>query len=534
MQWLRRLFSRHRRYDDLAISIQEHLDERTDELMEEGMSRKEAAQKARREFGDVTQIAERSREAWQWPTLESIWADVKFACLRLGKSPAFAATVILTLAIGIGANTAVFSVLNSVLIKPLPYPRAEELVGVWLTAPGAAGLANFSEGLPLSPSMYFTYAEQNRTFQSIGVWINGTANITGLAQPEQAHAALISDGVLQTLNVAPIAGRWLSQADQNPHGAKARMLSYGYWQRRFGGDPSAIGRNITIDAQSRQIIGVMPRGFRMVSADFDVILPLAFDRNKQILAGFGFQGIARLRPGVAIARADADVTRMLPIWMDSWSNGPGTNSHSYEKWRITPAIRPLKQEVIGNVGNLLWVVMGTLGVVMLIACANVANLMLVRTEGRQQELAIRVALGAGQARIARDLLTESVLLGFLGGVFGITIAYEGLLAACSRWTGRSAALERNLPRHPSAGLHRCPLVDIRTALRTHSSSEICRTANLRGSAGRCANGERNPGPPSFPQRSGCSPGSDGFGAAGERRIDDSHLPGIANHRAGIR
>lgn len=426
MQWPRRLFSRHRRYDDLAISIQEHLDERTDELMEEGMSQKEATQKARREFGDVTQIAERSREAWQWPTLESIWADVKFASLRLGKSPGFAATVILTLAIGIGANTAVFSVLNNVLIKPLPYPKAEELVGVWLTAPGAAGLANFSEGLPLSPSMYFTYAEQNRTFQSIGVWINGTANITGLAQPEQAHAALISDGVLQTLNVPPAFGRWLSQADQNPHGAKAVMLSYGYWQRRFGGDPSAIGRNITIDAQSRQIVGVMPRGFRMVNADFDLILPLAFDRNKQILAGFGFQGIARLRPGVAIAQADADVTRMLPIWMDSWSNGPGTNSHSYEKWRITPAIRPLKQEVIGNVGNLLWVVMGTLGVVMLIACANVANLMLVRTEGRQQELAIRVALGAGRARIARDLLTESVLLGFLGGVFGITIAYEGL------------------------------------------------------------------------------------------------------------
>jgi predicted permease len=426
MPWLQRLVSRHRRYDDLAVSIQEHLDERTEELMDDGMTRQEATQKARREFGNVTLIQERSREAWQWPTLESIWADVKHGCLRLGKSPGFAATVILTLAIGIGANTAVFSVLNSVLIKPLPYPKAEELVGVWLTAPGAAGLANFSEGLPLSPSMYFTYAEQNRTFQSLGVWITGTANITGLAQPEQAHTALISDGVLQALNVPPVAGRWLSQADQNPHGAKAVMLSYGYWQRRFGGEPSVIGRNITIDAQPREIVGVMPRDFRMVNADFDVIVPLAFDRNKQILAGFGCQGIARLKPGVTIAQADADITRMLPIWMDSWSNGPGTNPHFYETWRITPAIRPLKQEVIGNVGDVLWVVMATLGVVMLIACANVANLMLVRTEGRQQELAIRAALGAGRARIARDLLTESVLLGFLGGAFGITIAYEGL------------------------------------------------------------------------------------------------------------
>jgi predicted permease len=424
MRW--RLFSRNRHYDDLALSIQEHLDERTAELIADGMAEEEASQRARREFGNVTVIGERSREAWQWPRLENLWADVKFALLRLGKAPGFAATVILTLAIGIGANTAVFSVLNSVLIKPLPYPKAEELVGVSLTAPGAAGLANFSTGLPLSPSMYFTYAEQNRTFQSLGVWIPSTANVTGFAQPEQAHTALISDGVLQTLNIPPAAGRWLSHYDQSPHGAKAVMLSYGYWQRHFGGDPSAIGRNIMVDSQSREIVGVMPSKFRLVNADFDVIVPLAFDRNKQILAGFSYQGIARLKPGVTIAQADADVTRMLPIWMDSWSNGPGTNSHFYEKWRITPAIHPLKQEVIGNIGNLLWVVMGTLGVVMLIACANVANLVLVRTEARQQELAIRFALGAGRARIARDLLTESLLLGLIGGTFGVGVAYGGL------------------------------------------------------------------------------------------------------------
>ncbi|MGA9718760.1 MAG: permease prefix domain 1-containing protein [Acidobacteriaceae bacterium] len=152
MQWLKHLRPRNRRYDDLAVSIREHIEERTEELMEDGMAREEAAQKARREFGNVTVIAERSREVWQLPTLESLWADVKFALLRLRRSPGFAATVILTLAIGIGANTTVFSVLNSVLIKPLPYPKPDQLVGVWLNAPGAAGLANFSEGLRLSPS----------------------------------------------------------------------------------------------------------------------------------------------------------------------------------------------------------------------------------------------------------------------------------------------------------------------------------------------------------------------------------------------
>jgi predicted permease len=426
MKWPGLFFSRNRHYDDLAVSIEEHIAERTEDLVEDGMPRAEAAQKARREFGNVTVIAERSRQVWQWQTLESIWADVKHALLRLRKAPGFAATVILTLAIGIGANTTVFSVLNSVLLKPLPYPKPEQLVSVWLKAPGAAGLTNFVEGLRLSPSMYFTFSEQNRTFQSLGVWNTGTANVTGIAEPEQVHTALITDGVLEALDVPPAVGRWLTRADQNPHGAKAVMLSYGYWQRRFGGERSAIGRSITIDAQPREIVGVMPRGFRLVNADFDVLAPLAFDRNKQILAGFGYQGVGRLKPGVTIAQADADIARMVPMWMDSWSNGPGTNPHWYEHWRIGPAIRPLKQEVIGSISGMLWVVMGTLGVVMLITCANVANLELVRAEARQQELAVRVALGAGRARIARDLLTESVLLGLIGGASGIGVAYGGL------------------------------------------------------------------------------------------------------------
>lgn len=422
MQWL----PRNRRYDDLDVSIREHIEERTEELMEDGLPREEAARKARREFGNVTVIAERSRRVWQSPTLESIWADVKHALLRLRKSPGFAGTVILTLAIGIGANTTVFSVLNTVLIKPLPYPQPDQLVSLWLNAPGAEGLTNFAEGLRLSSSMYFTFSEHNRTFQSLGVWTTGKANVTGLAEPEQVRTALISDGVLQSLNVPPAAGRWLTQSDQNPRGSKAVMLSYGYWQQRFGGEPSVIGRTILIDAQPREIVGVMPRGFRMVNADFDVIVPLAFDRNKQILAGFGYQGIGRLRPGVAIAQANADIARMVPVWMDSWSNGPGTNPHWYEIWKITPAIRPLKQIVIGSIGGMLWVVMGTLVVVMLITCANVANLELVRAEARQQELAVRVALGAGRGRIARDLLTESVLLGLFGGAGGVAIAWAGL------------------------------------------------------------------------------------------------------------
>lgn len=420
------IFSRRRRYGELAQSIREHLDERIDELMADGMTRRQAGEAARREFGNVALIEQRSREVWQWPSIESIAADLKFALRRLRNSPAFAAAVILTLAIGIGANTAVFSVVNSILIRPLPYPQPEQLVSLHLNALGAPGLADFRDELRLSASMYLTFSEHNRTFQSLGVWLPGTANITGLAEPEEVRTVLISGGVLEALGVEPAAGRWLNAADQDPHGAKSVMLNYGYWQRRFGGDKTVVGRVIEVDSQPRTVVGVMPRGFKVVNQDFDAIVPLALDPHHQIEAGFAFHGIARLKPGVPIATADADVARLLNVWMDSWSNGPGSDPHFYLTWKIVPGLRPLKDEVVGNIGSVLWVVMATIGVVMLIACTNVANLLLVRADARQQELAIRSALGAGRSRIARELLTESILLGLIGGAAGVGVAYAGL------------------------------------------------------------------------------------------------------------
>ena len=427
MTWLQRILHRRDVYDELGEEVREHLEEKTEQLMRtENLSRAEARQAALRAFGNPILVQTQSREVWQWSWIESLVADLKLALRRLRKSPGFGITVLLTLAIGIGANTAVFTVVDSVLLKPLPYPLPDQLVAVWLHAPGAAGLANFVEGLRLSPSMYLTFAEHNRTFQSIGVWVSGTANVTGIAQPEEVHTTFISDGVLQTLNVPPTAGRWILTADQVPRSHDVVMLSYGYWQRRFGGDPSVIGRNIEVDSKTREIVGVMPRGFEVVNQDSDLLIPLAFDPRHQTLPPFGYNGIARLKPGVSIALADADIARMLNIWMDSWSNGPGSNSHFYETWKISGAIRPMKQEIIGSVGSVLWVVMGTIGVVMLIACTNVANLLLVRAEGRQQELSVRAALGAGRARIAREVLTECVLLALIGGVAGIGIAEAGL------------------------------------------------------------------------------------------------------------
>jgi predicted permease len=367
--------------------------------------------------------------------LDSVGRDFLYAFRALRRNRTVTAVVLLTLALSIGANTAVFSVVDGVLLKPLPYPRAEELVSLRQTALGTAG-SGANAALSLSPSMYFTYAESNRVFQSLGVWITTSGTVTELGEPEQVSATGISGGVLETFDVPPAAGRWLGPAEQDgperplPGVFRAYstvMLSYGYWQRRFGGDPSVVGRTIMVDTRPKEIVGVMPKGFRVVDDDPDMIFPLAFDRARITLgAGFIYHGVGRLKPGVTLAQANADLARMVPIWLDQWSDGSGTDRRAYETWRVTPDLRPLKQEVVGGVADVLWVVMTTIGLVMLIACANVANLLLVRAEVRQRELSLRAALGAGRARIVRGLLVESMLLGVVGGALGVGLAYAGL------------------------------------------------------------------------------------------------------------
>jgi predicted permease len=204
------------------------------------------------------------------------------------------------------------------------------------------------------------------------------------------------------------------------------LLTHGYWQRRFGGNTSVVGRILTVDSRPRMVIGVMPRNFRFLNANTDLILPQRFDRNKLFLGNFSYQGIARLKSGVTLRQANADVARMIGIWLKAWPPPPGFTRDLFEKARLSPKIQPLKQEVVGDVGATLWVLMGTIGLVLLIACANVANLLLVRAESRQQELAIRAALGAGWGRIARELLLESMTLAVVGGVLGLLLAYGAL------------------------------------------------------------------------------------------------------------
>jgi predicted permease len=357
---------------------------------------------------------------------DSLRRDVCYAWRMLRRNPGFTAAVLLTLAIGIGSNTAVFSVLNAILLKPLAYPEPDRLVYIAHAAPGAAGLASVSGDLLLSASMYVTYAEHNRSFQSMGIWSSGTMTVTGIGQPEQVRATYLTGGALQALGVNPLAGRWITTADQQPDSPAVILLNYGYWQRRFGGDRSVVGHIVTVDSQPREIAGIMPRAFRFASEDSDIIAPVIVDRAQLRLPGFGYSCVARLRPGVTLAQANADIARLVPVWMRSWPAAPGINPNIYESWRISPAVRPLRDEITGSIGHILWLVMGTIGIVMLIVCPNVANLLLVRAQARERELAVRAALGAGRGRILRELMVESLLLAVIGGGLGLALAGAGL------------------------------------------------------------------------------------------------------------
>ncbi len=424
--FLRNIFLARHVESDLDEEVRSHLEMLIQENIQSGMSPQDAQRAATLELGGVDQLKEQVHQVQAGNWLYSIVGDCRYGLRQFRKNPGFTAIIVLTLAFGIGANSAIFSVVNRVLLRPLPYPESDRLIALRLDAPGAGGLASFSNGLQLSPSMYLTFSDHNHTLQSMGIWSPGRANVTGVAQPEEVRTELISDGILQTLSVPPLLGRWFSQADQDPRGGKTIMLGYGYWKRRFGGDPEVIGRILQVDAIPREIVGVMPPGFRMVDQDFDVLIPMAVDRLHQKLAPFGYGGMARLKPNVSLAQADADVARLISVWMDSWSNGPGTNPHYYEIWRITPNFSSLKQQVIGNIGSVLWVVMSTVGIVLLIACTNIANLLLVRAESRQQELSIRASLGASRGRIARQLLVESVVVSLAGGALAVGVAYGGL------------------------------------------------------------------------------------------------------------
>ena len=340
---------------------------------------------------------------------------------RLLLTPMFTVIAVATLAIGIGANTAIFSVIDGILLKPLPYPHAEELVALDHSAFGGT-LAHSG----MAPSLYFTYRDQNRTMQDVGMWDTGSVSVTGLAEPEQVDTLTVTDGVLPMLQVQPVIGRTFSGADDTEESPETVMLTFGYWKARFGGDRSVIGRRILINGKATEVIGIAPEQFRFLDTKPSLILPIRRDRSKTNLGNFSFQALARLKPGISTGQAETDMARLIPIAIDAFPPFPGYTKSMFIEAKVTPLVVPLKRQMVGDVTGVLWVLMGTIGMVLLIACANVANLLLVRADGRRQELAIRAALGAGWAQLARELLAESVMLGLCGGAAGLGLAYGAL------------------------------------------------------------------------------------------------------------
>jgi len=351
--------------------------------------------------------------------LETLAKDVRYAIRGLRKTLSFTVPATIALGLGIGANAAIFSVVNGVLIKPLPYPDSDRLVSVEITGVFQSRRSRTD----MSPGMYASFRENNRSFMKIGIWRLSSATITGQGEPEQVQALVVTDGTLPALGVRPARGRWFSHADDTAGTAETIMLTNSYWRRRFGSDNGIVGKTIIVDSRPREVIGVMPQSFRFLNRDPDVLLPQRFDLNElQHNDVYGYAGIARLRPGVTVAQANADVVRMLPIW----AAATHVNLKTFENAQFAPGFRPLKEEVVGNVGRVLWLLTGAVGLILMIACANVANLLLVRARSRQQELAIRAALGAGWGRITRELLIESTAVGMIGGGLGLVFAFGAL------------------------------------------------------------------------------------------------------------
>ncbi len=354
-------------------------------------------------------------------SMETLLSDIRYALRTLTKAPAFALVAVLALALGIGANTAIFSVVNAVLLRPLPYPEPEKLVKIWMRFTGI--------GIPddrnwVSPPELRDLREYSRAFSGIAAIGSASFNITGTGTPERVEGVAVSAELFRILGVQPLAGRLFLPEEEQPGRDNVVLLGYGLWKRRFGGDLSIAGKTISLNGRNHTVAGVLPPGFQYPE-DVEIWRPLAFTPDQlspNYRGSHGLQVQARIQPGLSYEQALADMQSVSRRIIEL------NRSYPYERFNFTVLLSPLLDETVGDIRTALWVLMGAVGFVLLIACANIANLLLARATGRQREMAIRAALGAGQSRIIRQLLTESLLLAFAGGAAGLLVAKWGLNA----------------------------------------------------------------------------------------------------------
>lgn len=420
MKWLKPLFARRRMYSDLSEEIEQHLAEKTELLMAEGMSREEAAYAAKREFGNLTRIEEQGREAWMWPLAESLYADFKLAIRQLVKNPGFALAAILTLALGIGASTAIFSLVNSVLLRPLPFPGQDRLV--WLNQQDHSLPGTVAEAL--SYPDYFDWRAQNHTLAGMASYTEGGVTLELKGESQRLDALVVSSNLFQVLGITPMLGRDFRWEDEKPD-HRTVMLSYALWQSAFGSAKDIGGTTIRMDGHSYTVAGVMPMNFQFpienpapalwVSSadDADGKEPKTSQRGFDCL-----EVIGRLKSGVTLEQARAD----LGLIAGNLARQYPDNNKSYTSALVEPEL----EHLVGDTKPALRVLFAAVLLVLLIACANVAGLLLARSSRRSAEFALRAAIGASRAAVMRQLLVESVTLSLCGGIAGVALAF-GLL-----------------------------------------------------------------------------------------------------------
>lgn len=426
---------RRRQDEELDEELRSHLQMATRDRMDRGETRDQAEISARRELGNVSLVKEVTRDTWGWTSLERLMQDLRYGLRMLVRSPGYTAIAILTLALGIGANTALFSVINGVLLNPLPLPEPNQLVTLHESKP------NFDRGSISYPN-FLDWQRENHTFSSMAIARAYAFSLTGMGEAEQVNGEFLSSDFFPLLGVKPVIGRTFAPGEDRVGAGPIALISAGLWQRKFGGTPDVLGKNMMLDARDYTIIGVIPASFHLAIPGFrdrEVYVPIGQWTNNLLLtrgAGLGIHGIGRLQPGVSIDQAQADmdgVTRNLAAAYPDADKGIGAK------------LVPLKQQMVGEVRPFLLVLLGAVGCVLLIACVNVANLLLARSIGRAREFAIRAALGASRARVVRQLLTESVLLALAGGLLGLLLAAWGTHAALR-------LLPAALPRAEEIGL----------------------------------------------------------------------------------